>query len=125
MLYHLDEPARFLEHVGRCTRRLVVIETHYADDRQPPGVELGPWTTNEGRRGRWYGEWPEDAPPEAVEANVWASIGNSRSFWLEKGALLDAVRTAGFPAIVEPPIEGADAADEERLVRTLLFATRP
>jgi len=125
VLYHLDEPARFLEHVGRCTRRLVVIETHYADDREPPGVTLGPWTTHDGRRGRWYNEWPEDTPPEAIEASVWASIGNSRSFWLGKPALLDAIRAAGFTNVAEPPIEGADAEDEVRLVRTLLVATRP
>lgn len=84
LLYHLDEPDAFLQMLGRVTRRLLIIQTHFS---------LSPDTTHEGRRGHWYADHDGDADP-------WGSYGNDRSFWLAKADLLAAVRDAGFGLVL-------------------------
>jgi hypothetical protein len=94
----------------------VLIHTHYArrhDPRYDGGLlrrwlarrratqhdyHLSPLTEHEGRAGRWYPEFPEGTD----HSRFWeASYQNPRSFWLEKSALLEAIRTAGFPLVYE------------------------
>lgn len=99
LLYHLDAPDAFLRTLGRVTRRALLLDTHYALEQQPGPWTLSPMTTHEGRRGRWYAEWPEGTPPP--EQDVWSSVENHRSFWMERDHLLQAVREAGFSAIYE------------------------
>jgi SAM-dependent methyltransferase len=82
LLYHLEAPAAFLTELGRVTRRLVILQTHFADS---PNEE------HEGYRGRWYGEGE----------GRWASWGNPQSFWLAKPDLLAAVSAAGFSVVLE------------------------
>jgi SAM-dependent methyltransferase len=100
LLYHLDEPVAFLHKLGRVTRRVLLLQTHYAP---PDGVQtpwaLSPMTTNEGKVGRWYVEFPEGTPPE--KQGAWNSVGNSRSFWLAKEHLLQAMHEAGFAILYE------------------------
>jgi SAM-dependent methyltransferase len=100
LLYHLDEPVAFLSTLGRVTTRVLLLQTHYAPD---DGAEV-PWalsefTANEGRRGRWFVEWPEGTPETAQDP--WASVGNYRSFWLGKRDLLQAMSDAGFTTLFE------------------------
>jgi SAM-dependent methyltransferase len=83
LLYHLDEPVSFLNMLGKVTRRLLILQTHYS--AQPDAV-------NEGRSGHWY----QDDP--AADSR-WGSWGNQRSFWLAVPDLLDAIRAAGFPLV--------------------------
>jgi len=83
LLYHLDGPVAFLNMLGKITRRLLILQTHYSDR---PGTE------NEGRRGHWY----QDDP--AADSR-WGSWGNQRSFWLAIPDLCDAIRCAGFPLV--------------------------
>lgn len=77
LLYHMDRPAAFLRMLGECTRRLVIIQTHYSASRHE---------ASEGYRGHWYAE-PESA---------WSSWGNDRSFWLGREELVRAMGDAGF-----------------------------
>jgi SAM-dependent methyltransferase len=101
LLYHLDEPTSFLELLGRCTRRLLIVQTHYASDRTPDGARLGRWTTHEGRRGRWCEEVAAGASDVELLADRWASVGNRESFWLDKYELIQVMREAGFDLTFE------------------------
>lgn len=102
LLYHLDQPGEFIETLSRCTRRLLILQTHYAvPDRDPIGIRLSPMAVNEGMAGRWYDEWPEGSSDEVQQKLLWASVGNARAFWPTKGELLQKLREAGFVAIYE------------------------
>ena len=101
LLYHLDSPNAFLELLGRSTRRLLMLQTHYATDVAPEACTLGDWTTHEGRRGRWYLELAEGGDDAELIANRWGSIRNRRSFWLDKRELVQAIRDAGFDLAFE------------------------
>jgi SAM-dependent methyltransferase len=102
LLYHLDKPGAFIDLLGRCTRKLLVLQTHYAvEGRDPVSIRLSPMAANEGLIGKWYAEFPEDASEETKENLIWASVGNSRAFWPTKGQLLQKLRDAGFEAIYE------------------------
>jgi SAM-dependent methyltransferase len=79
LLYHLDEPAAFLRLLGKVTRRLLIVQSHYS---------LTGGAVNEGYEGHWYPE-PGDRQ---------SSYGNRHSFWLRKECLLDAMGAAGFDA---------------------------
>lgn len=96
LLYHLDRPVEFLRTLGEVTRRLLIVSANYAThggrelDVHAPmlSAEL---TEHEGKLGRWFGEQP----------GPWSSLGNSRSFWLEKQDLLRALVESGFPTVFE------------------------
>lgn len=102
ILYHLDRPVEFLRLLGSVTR-LLILQTHFA---APQGAAvdaryLSEPAWNEDRLGRWFREWSPEETPEQVEARPWASIGNPRSFWLDKKHLLEAIRQAGFDSVYE------------------------
>lgn len=83
LLYHLDNPVAFLNQLGKVTRRLLIVQTHYSTK---PDAE------HEGYRGHWY-----DEPGQAR----WAAWKNPRSFWLTRKSLLAAMRRAGFSLVFE------------------------
>jgi SAM-dependent methyltransferase len=103
LLYHLDAPVSFLHELSGVTRRVLMLQTHYAtpDDESWNRFRLSPLTEHEGHLGRWYTEWEPDTPPEQVETMAWSAVGNSSSFWLEKRHLLQAMMEAGFPIVCE------------------------
>lgn len=82
LLYHLDQPAAFLAQLGKLTRRVLIIQTHYS---------LHAETENENLPGSWYYEQP----------GRWSSHRNPRSFWLTRPALLQAIGDAGFRCVFE------------------------
>lgn len=82
LLYHLDEPTAFLNLLGKLTRRLLIIQTHYS---------VTMTDVHEGNRGHWY-----DEPPSA-----WSAWENTRSFWIGKLDLLNSMRAAGFTSVFE------------------------
>jgi SAM-dependent methyltransferase len=96
LLYHLDQPVSFLHELGRLTRRLLIVPTNFATVE---GRELATFgdllddelSEHEARRGRWFGEIP----------GPWSSLGNPRSFWLERDDLLRTMIAAGFPTVFE------------------------
>lgn len=83
LLYHLDNPVAFLNELGKSTRRLLILQTHYS---------TRPDAEHEGRRGHWYTE---------VGQNRWAAWQNKRSFWLTKKDLMAAIHDAGFQLVFE------------------------
>lgn len=101
LLYHLERPVEFVHMLGTQTSKAVLLHTHYATSRRPRGYRLSRTSTNEGKRGRWYEEFSAKASNDDVEAISWASIGNDRSFWLDKDALLQTMVEAGFPVVYE------------------------
>jgi SAM-dependent methyltransferase len=102
ILYHLDKPIEFLNTLGRITRKLLIVQTHYAPPLGGEGkLRLSAPVLNEGALGRWFGEWSKKATPEEIEAKIWTSVGNARSFWLDKKHLLQAISNAGFPVVFE------------------------
>ena len=109
ILYHLDQPAQWLRQIALATRRLLVIDTHFApeDDAALARIDsriasLSPIEKVEGDvwpyEGRWFFEFPEGTDPEA---QLWASYSNYRSFWLTKESLLLATWHAGFALVFE------------------------
>jgi SAM-dependent methyltransferase len=85
ILYHLDEPAKFLRTLGQVTNRLLIVQTHFAITAN---------ADNEGHDGHWYEE-------TGGAGNPWASWGNERSFWLTKRDLMLATQEAGFDLVFE------------------------
>jgi SAM-dependent methyltransferase len=94
LLYHLDSPVSFLRELAGVTNRLLIVSTNYATEE---GRELGEMplseelVEHEGKLGRWYTE----------PGGPWSSVGNERSFWLERRNLLQAMIEAGFPTVFE------------------------
>jgi SAM-dependent methyltransferase len=126
LLYHLNDPVRFLQQLSDCTSRLLILNTHVApvsDLRYNLGLfnrrfiyplenqvkflkrrtnyKLSPITENEGYRGRWYREWNKRLQREKIEQNLWASYNNDRSFWLCKKDLTQALHAVGFKSVFE------------------------
>jgi SAM-dependent methyltransferase len=96
LLYHLDRPKQFLHLLASQTRRALLIKTATAHDSLE-GTVLPEVTTHEGLRGRWFSE----APIAKSETALWASWENTKSFWPEKGCLIEAIRAVGFPMVFE------------------------
>lgn len=101
LLYHLDRPVAFLRELSDLTGRLLILNTHYAEARPSPTFALSEVIEHEGVRGRWYRDLEPGTTPEAMEANRGASWGNELSFWVDKRELLETLRTAGFPLVME------------------------
>jgi SAM-dependent methyltransferase len=102
LLYHLEDPVAFLEMVSRLTRRVLILQTHFATEARPPQFpDLSDLTTHEGVEGRWYAEHSEAATEEEMLGDAWASIGNRRSFWVEKRHLLQTLIEVGFAPVFE------------------------
>jgi hypothetical protein len=109
ILYHLDAPAAWLRQVSAATKRVIVVDTHFAPADEaalqridPRIAALGPIeamkTGGIPYHGRWFTEYGAN---EAAEGMVWASYSNWRSFWLTKESLLRAIRDAGFDLVLE------------------------
>ena len=101
LLYHMEDPAAFLELIASVTTRLLILHTHYATIEPQTEYPLGPLTTHEGLLGRWYQEFPPSMSKEVMEQQLWASWGNPVSFWPERKHLLQAIHKAGFPLVYE------------------------
>lgn len=98
LLYHLDEPVKFLTMLGTVTRHALVLNTHYSlpGGHSESVHHAGSYcdygdNVHEGRRGHWYYE----------EVSRWSSFGNHRSFWLAKDELVPVLTEAGFREVRE------------------------
>jgi hypothetical protein len=100
LLYHLDQPAKFIKLMAEHTRDVIMINTHYADETESKIFKLSPMTENEGLPGKWYAEHDADAERE-IEAFKWSSWLNKRSFWLTKAAILQTLQDCGFDMVFE------------------------
>lgn len=102
LLYHLDAPTAFISLLGDVCSRLLVINTHLAEETVRPRFrgKLSALTRHEGMEGRWYEESSDD--PSADDATLRRSaVGNRRSFWLTRASLFAALRAAGFDLLFE------------------------
>jgi SAM-dependent methyltransferase len=85
LLYHMEHPVNFLrQYLWPITRRLLIVESHFALDPQD--------LDDEGYRGTWH---IEDL------RHPWAAWKNERSFWLSRDELVRAMRDAGFSRVEE------------------------
>ena len=131
LLYHLDAPAELLRLIGDVTSRLLIVHTHYAPDtleHSNYADHLSDLCVHDGRRGRWFQEWPEDATPAEIETYRWASVGNHQSFWLCKHDLMQAMIDAGFSVVYEQhdflgDVAGSDYQQTEN--RSLFIGLKP
>jgi hypothetical protein len=103
LLYHLDRPGEYIQALGRQTRRVLILQTHYASERVPEAhaPSLSELVWHEGNLGRWYKEFEEGVSEKDVEDNLWASWGNRTSFWIEKRYLVRSLLSAGFDCVYE------------------------
>ena len=108
LLYHLDRPKRFLEYISSLTRKLLLLQTHFAPDSEEDGAvetyHLSSLQENEGVRGRWQIEFPDENLMLRIrdeDDQRHASYRNTKSFWLQKCYLLDILRKVGFDIIYE------------------------
>ena len=103
ILYHLENPVSFIEMLERVTRKAVLLNTHFAEERIPSRFrhKLVKMTSHEGRKGRWYSEWPKNTSPEEIAVQERTAVGNRRSFWLRKDELLEVIRASGFDLVFE------------------------
>ncbi len=119
ILYHLDKPVESLRQIAGATRRLIVIDSHFApaDDRalsriDPRIAALSPlepvMVNGVTYHGRWFKEFE---PAFSPEQELWASYSNWRSFWLTKESLVRAIRDAGFDLVLEQHDYSADSHD--------------
>jgi SAM-dependent methyltransferase len=112
--YHIEDQRRFLGEMAQACGRAIVIDTHFAPEAdEHPAVafyHLSELTEHEGLPGRWYPEHELDHKAEkaALEQLKWASWENQRSFWPTKGALVEAMRGAGFGVVLEDFASPAD-----------------
>ena len=110
LLYHLDRPKKFLEYISPLTGKLLLLKTHFApDDKEDEGAAirthaLSSLQENEGIRGRWQIEFPDENLMLRIRDNAaqrQASHGNTKSFWPQKGYLLDILQKVGFDIVYE------------------------
>ncbi len=108
LLYHLDDPMAFVEHLAReltTPNAVMFLDTHVAppDEAALAGfggrAALSPLVTLAHRghdhAGRWYHEYDgAQAPDEA-----WTSVSNARSFWPTEPALIAALLRGGWDRV--------------------------
>lgn len=99
LFYHLDEPNSFLKLLGRLTRRVLILNTHFAPQHSEP--YLSPLLHHDGARGRWYREFADGTALEAQEQSRWASWGNEQSFWMTRESILQTLSDGGFTTVFE------------------------
>jgi hypothetical protein len=124
LLYHLDKPKQFLEAVSAATKKVAILQTHFSRDTgstrffsmfptlamkavarvtgfRPDKFHLSRMTENEGLRGQWFMEFPEEKTFSKRESMKWASWDNRQSFWVQREYLLQVIRDVGFDLVME------------------------
>jgi hypothetical protein len=104
LLYHLEEPRKFVKLMAQVCRRVVIIDTHVADTQPNGKFALSEITENEGWSGRWFVEFPEGLAEKDCHEAKWSSWNNQKSFWPMKRDLIQGLRHAGFPMVLVYPI---------------------
>jgi len=130
ILYHLDRPMEWLKQIAETTRRVLILDTHYAPafeeerKRMDPTLPLGPLVNMDNFQGRWFREYGDDADREQ---QLWASYSNQRSFWMTKESLLLNLLYAGFPLVFEQHDYSAGFYRQTAVThpRTMLIALKP
>jgi SAM-dependent methyltransferase len=107
LLYHLDDPYAFLEHIAGLCDGFAVIDTHVALAAQPETIGADPWRpelsemrtyTFGGRQyeGRLYREFPPGTARIVKDVSPTASLDNEVSLWLAEESLVQMLHDVGF-----------------------------
>ncbi|HXW68650.1 MAG TPA: methyltransferase domain-containing protein [Dissulfurispiraceae bacterium] len=116
LLYHLDQPKRFLEILAQATSRIVIIQTHFSlEERGNDKYVLSEITEHDSILGRWYTEFNSDEAFRDRNNSKWSSYDNRRSFWIQREYLIQAINDVGFDLVFEQfdglPRLGSNIAD--------------
>lgn len=124
LLYHFDEPKRYLETLSSVTNKLVIIQTQFSlvtptdawlklstrmgwvfrrvmRKSHPTHFALSAPAKHEGLAGRWYTEFGSGRSFGKRETAKWSSWDNRRSFWIQREYLLGALQEVGFDVVLE------------------------
>jgi hypothetical protein len=101
LLYHFDQPRRFLELLSGVTQRVLILQTHFSTERPNPNYHLSDLAFHEGLEGRWFTEFRDDREFADRDAQRWASWDNRRSFWIRREHLLQTLADLGFDLVFE------------------------
>lgn len=106
LLYHLDEPYRFLRSVYQVTKRLLFLNTHVAVPGQSqPDLSQEDLTefvfAGVSYWGKCFVEHHEVPDEDALRNTPLASVHNTRSVWLAKHSLTAMLERVGFAYILE------------------------
>jgi len=136
ILYHLDNPLRFLSNLSKLCDGFILIDTHVAlRDQTTLGESWKPHLSelrefrfgNRTYLGRSYREFPSDATQLSKDLSTTASLKNDQSAWLTEDSLITLLRDVGFEQIskiVFPEREDVWWSDIGADGRVLLLAVK-
>ncbi len=125
LFYHLDKPREFLNVLSKITKRLLILQTHFAEAKDAPSFiqprrlrralarvfplkstgttthKLSFLSENEGLPGRWAPEFRSKRAFLDRANRRWASWNNKKSFWIQREYILQSMREAGFDVVLE------------------------
>ena len=118
ILYHLDEPLKWMRQLAAATNGLLIVDSHFAPAQDsglalldPRISQLGPLQQIEDAELTYEGRWFTDCSGAADrETQVWASYSNDKSFWLTKDSLRCGLIRAGFNLVFEQHDSWGDLA---------------
>jgi 2-polyprenyl-3-methyl-5-hydroxy-6-metoxy-1,4-benzoquinol methylase len=137
LLYHLDNPFRFLANMADLCDGFILIDTHIALADQPRSIKGG-WRPDlsplrefkVGRRtytGRMFREFDRGANQLSKDLSTTASLRNSSSVWLTEDALISLLRDVGFnqtSKLLFPKDAGTWWSDVRADARVLVLAAK-
>ena len=92
----LPDVFKFMEQVASVCARLAIVDTHVSFTAEAKhdynGLEI--W-------GRDYHEFDADTPKTERDKILWASLDNSKSFWLTRPSLFNLMGKVGFTSVYE------------------------
>lgn len=101
LLYHLNQPKKFLEILSSLTNRVLILQTHFSTNEQTEIFNLSELVENEALEGRWYTEFGSDEEFSKREDAKWSSWENRSSFWVRREYLLKTIQEIGFDIVLE------------------------
>lgn len=122
ILYHLDAPDvfRFVENIGRVTRRFAVFDTYVSTASK----EVHTYDGNE----YWGREIFEHAPTDSMEERLsrrWNSLDNPRSLWLTRRSLYNLISASGFTTVYECHVPADVHKPSDRVTLVAIKGVRP
>jgi 2-polyprenyl-3-methyl-5-hydroxy-6-metoxy-1,4-benzoquinol methylase len=137
LLYHLDNPFKFLANMADLCDGFMLIDTHIALADQPRAIKGG-WRPDlsalrefrVGKRaytGRLFREFGPEANQLAKDLSTTASLRNNFSVWLTEDSLVRLLRDVGFEQaseLVFPKDEGTWWSDVRADARVLVLAVK-
>lgn len=128
LLYHLDSPRQYLELLSSVTRKLLILDTHFATHEKDRYLKLffrkklgkiskkisilaskngnehfglTSICKHEDVLGRWFTEYKSEEKFKNRENLKWASWDNRRSFWPQREYLIQMINDVGFNTVME------------------------